>query len=227
MPATYRLLVVPSFLQLLQQKQGVSQKPNINDRRSKGVKCTLEGRFTFGLCVQQHQQPRGELPRKAIKQGKNLSLAIAWIDQTWPILYLGWAPCQRQRKPWLAGRVEEVGRTCQLHEHLKEPFFKVLIGGRESLEQDAARPADQRMSADQLRWVGGVEMEETSWEWTHLERSAYHAKGLHGRPRVRMQLNRLHVECLKDTDRERVKRKRHVQVRKQTAKHEEEGGFGR
>jgi len=53
-----------------------------------------------------------------------------------------------------------VRRANQLHEHLKELLFKVLIRGRESLEQDATCPADQGMPTDQLRWMRGVEVKK-------------------------------------------------------------------
>jgi len=105
-----------------------------------------------------------------------------------------------------------VGRARRIHENLKEPFFKVLIGGHESLEQDVARPADQGMPFNQLEWVRGIKMKKTGWKGTHHKRPTYHVKSLHGRPCIRVQLTWCYVKRLKDAHRELVERKRHVQV---------------
>jgi len=86
--------------------------------------------------------------------------------------------------------------------------------------------ADQGMSADQLRWVRGVKM-KNRLEGGAPQSLAHHAKSLHEHPYIRVQLTRRHIERLKDAHRERVERKRHVQVRKRTTIHEEKGGFGR
>jgi len=50
------------------------------------------------------------------------------------------------------------------------------------------------------------------------------AKGLKGRPGVRMNLGGRHVERPKNAHRERVKRQRHVEVRKKASIHIKERG---
>jgi len=52
------------------------------------------------------------------------------------------------------------------------------------------------------------------------------AKGLKGRPGVRMNLGGRYVERTKDAHRERVERQRHVKIRKKTSIHIKEGGTG-
>jgi len=59
------------------------------------------------------------------------------------------------------------------------------------------------MLANRVGRVRGVEMKEIGRKGTHPERPAYHAKCLHGCPRVRVQLTRHHVDRFKDTHRER------------------------
>jgi len=138
----------------------------------------------------------GSFFREVIKKGKNVSLASTWVDQTRPILYLRRIPYPRQRKPRLARCVDEVRHARWLHKLFEESFFKVLVGGREGFKQNTACPVDQRMPANRVGHMRGVEVQEASGGRTHTERLANHAKSLHGRPRIRVQLTRRHVECL-------------------------------
>jgi len=66
-------------------------------------------------------------------------------------------------------------------------------------------------------------MQKAGRKRTHPKRPTHHAKSLHGRPRVSVQLGRSHIKCPKDTDRERIKRKGHMEVRKKIAIHEKKG----
>ena len=82
------------------------------------------------------------------------------------------------------------------------------------------------MSANRVGRVRSIEVQEARRGRTHTKHLTYHTKGLHGHSHIRVQLTWRHVDRLKDAHHECVKRKRHMQVRKKTIKHEEEREFG-
>jgi len=69
-----------------------------------------------------------------MEQGKDHPLMLTRVGRSWPILDLCGFPRPEQGEPQLANLIEKVARTRQLHIHLKELLFEVLIGGREGLE---------------------------------------------------------------------------------------------
>ena len=83
------------------------------------------------------------------------------------------------------------------------------------------------LNKDQLGRMGHIEMQKARRERTHPKHSTHHVKSLHGRPRVGMQLDRGHVKFPKDTGRESIKRKGHLEVQKKKTIHKKRRGFGR
>jgi len=72
--------------------------------------------------------------------------------------------------------------------------------------------------------VRGVVTKKTRGRRMKAHYVAQQAEGLKGRPGIWMNLGRRHVERSKNAHRKRVKRQRHVEVRKETSVHIKERG---